>query len=344
MIPSAMAVTNRPSTAPGAGRMNGGKPLTSTTSCQTSRKTTIEPTTEMAAERVMPRPPVRRLRPPRRGGRGSCGRSPRRRPHRDRRGGAVAAGRPATSATTRPGRGESTTTRSATRIASAMLWVTSTIVWAVRAQRRSSSRSNRSRLSASSALNGSSSSSTSGSSASARASATRCRVPPLSSDGRFVTMPGSSWTSSVSSRSRAARRSRRPAGQLQRVGDVRRRAPPRQQARLLEDQPDRPDRARPSVRSSRRTSPRSGARSPAMTRSSVDLPQPLGPISATMPPPGTSRSRPSRTGSRSPARVGKDRSRSRTARAPGPRTGSRASRPLTGWATVSGRMTGATAG
>ena len=31
--------------------------------------------------------------------------------------------------------------------------------------------------------------------------------------------------------------------------------------------------------------PRSGARSPAMTRSSVDLPQPFGPMSATISPP-----------------------------------------------------------
>ena len=52
-----------------------------------------------------------------------------------------------------------------------------------------------------------------------------------------------------------------------------------------------------------------------MTRRSVDLPQPFGPISATIPPPGMVRSMPSRTGSGGPLRVGNanDRSRSRMA-------------------------------
>ena len=49
---------------------------------------------------------------------------------------------------------------------------------------------------------------------------------------------------------------------------------------------------------SRRASPASGRSRPAMTRRSVDLPLPLGPMRATMPPPGTSRSMPSRTGRR----------------------------------------------
>ena len=97
-----------------------------------------------------------------------------------------------------PGPGDRTTTRSATRIASAMLWVTRTIVVRARSQRRSSSRSKRSRVSASSALNGSSRSSTSGSSASARASATRWAVPPDSSAGRLAVTPGSRATSSAS--------------------------------------------------------------------------------------------------------------------------------------------------
>ena len=111
------------------------------------------------------------------------------------------------SATIRPGRGDMTTTRSAMRIASGMLWVTSTMVAADRPQSRSSSRSNRSRVRASSALNGSSSSRTLGSSASARASATRWLVPPDSSEGRAPVTAGSSPTSSTSVARRSARRS-----------------------------------------------------------------------------------------------------------------------------------------
>ena len=116
----------------------------------------------------------------------------------------------AMSATIRAGRADRTTTRSAISTASGMLWVTMTMVVAARCQRRSSSRSNRSRVRASSALNGSSSSRTSGSRASARASATRCRVPPDSSAGREVVTAGSRSTNSLR---RASRSRRRRAGQ-----------------------------------------------------------------------------------------------------------------------------------
>ena len=118
-----------------------------------------------------------------------------------------------------------------------------------RSQSRSSSRSNRSRVSASSALNGSSSSRTSGSSASARASATRWRVPPDSSDGRAAVTAGSRPTSSISVAEACRPALGGPAGELERVGDVVGGRPPRQQPRLLEDEPDR---AGPGRRSARR--------------------------------------------------------------------------------------------
>ena len=142
------------------------------------------------------------------------------------------------SATTRPGRGDRTTTRSATRIASGMLWVTMTMVVAARSQSRNSSRSKRSRLSASSALNGSSSRSTAGSSARARASATRWAVPPDSSDGRESATAGSRPTRSMSAATRAARGSAAQPARSSGIGDVVGGRAPRQQARLLEDQPD----------------------------------------------------------------------------------------------------------
>ena len=142
------------------------------------------------------------------------------------------------SATTRPGRGDRTTTRSAIRIASGMLWVTMTMVVAARSQRRSSSRSKRSRLSASSALNGSSRRRTAGSSASARASATRWAVPPDSSEGRESATAGSRPTRSISVATRGRPALGRPAGELERIGDVVGGRAPRQETRLLEDQPD----------------------------------------------------------------------------------------------------------
>ena len=166
-------------------------------------------------------------------------RSATRPPRRGRRWSAAGAGRPRCPPRRGPGRGDRTTTRSATRIASGMLWVTMTIVGAARSQRRSSSRSNRSRVSASSALNGSSRSRTSGSSASARARATRWRIPPDSSDGRAV-VDGGVEADELDQRGEPRRAPfGGPAGELERVGDVVRGRPPRQQPRLLEDQPDR---------------------------------------------------------------------------------------------------------
>ena len=170
------------------------------------------------------------------------------------------------------------------RIASGMLWVTMTIVVAARSQRRSSSRSNRSRVSASSALNGSSSSSTSGSSASARREGDALAGPA----GQLATgarrrRPGRGRRAR-SARPGARRGARRgQPGELERVRDVGRGRPPRQQARLLEDEPD--PRVGAGDRRSRRAAPcpAVGSSRPAMTRRSVDLPQPFGPMRATMP-------------------------------------------------------------
>ena len=142
------------------------------------------------------------------------------------------------SATTRPGRGDRTTTRSAMRIASGMLWVTRTIVVAARSQSRSSSRSNRSRVRASSALNGSSRRRTAGSSASARAIATRWLVPPDSSAGRAAMMRRVETDESGQRREARSPSFARPAGELERIGDVVGSRAPRQQPRLLEDEPD----------------------------------------------------------------------------------------------------------
>ena len=86
---------------------------------------------------------------------------------------------------TRPGRLLSTTTRSPSRTASRTLCVTNRTVSPRSAQILSSSSCSRSRVIASSAPNGSSMSSSSASWASARASATRCRMPPDSSCGRL---------------------------------------------------------------------------------------------------------------------------------------------------------------
>ena len=126
----------------------------------------------------------------------------------------------AMSATMRPGRGDITTTRSATRIASGMLWVTRITSCGRALAEASSSRSKRSRVRASSALNGSSSRSTSGSSASARASATRWRVPPESSAGRAIRAGGVEADQLGELEQPPIAPFRRPAGELERVGDV----------------------------------------------------------------------------------------------------------------------------
>src|SRR5215472_12893658 len=108
-----------------------------------------------------------------------------------------------------PGRLLSSTTRSPRRTASRTLCVTNSTVRFRPARTRSSSSCSRPAVIASSAPNGSSISSTSASWASARASATRCRMPPDSSCGRFLPNPPR-WTASSRSAARALR-SARPA-------------------------------------------------------------------------------------------------------------------------------------
>ena len=60
MIPSRQASTNRTATVSGAGRMNGGRPLTTTTAFQTRTKTANAASTDSDAARVTMRAPSRR--------------------------------------------------------------------------------------------------------------------------------------------------------------------------------------------------------------------------------------------------------------------------------------------
>ena len=98
----------------------------------------------------------------------------------------------------RPGRLDSSTTRSARRTASRTLWVTKMTVRSVSRQIRSSSSWSRSRVMASRAPNGSSISRIRRSWARARARATRWRMPPESSWGRLVAKPSRRTSSSSS--------------------------------------------------------------------------------------------------------------------------------------------------
>ena len=192
---------------------------------------------------------------------------------------AVAAGRRGRPPRRGPGRGDRTTTRSARNTASGIEWVTSTIVVPVRCHRSSSSALNRSRVSASRALNGSSSRSAAGSSASARAIATRWRMPPRER--------GAAWHGRTRAgrrgqqlRRRAAWRSRgQPASSSGKRTFSSTRAPGSRRGswNTRPTAGSGPATGRPSIA----TEPASGAMSPARTRSSVLLPQPLGPMSAT---------------------------------------------------------------
>ena len=183
----------------------------------------------------------------------------------------------------------STTIWSAIAIASSWSCVTSSVVtWTSSCRRRSHSRSS-ARTLASSAPNGSSSSSTRGSTASARASAIRWRWPPES--WRRVAL----GVAGQPDDRRAARRPARATRVLRLLAD---RQPERdvvahghvlERGVVLEDEADlaplrRHARSRRRRRSS--TRPASGCSSPAMIRSSVDLPEPLGPSSAVSEPSG----------------------------------------------------------
>ncbi len=163
-----------------------------------------------------------------------------------------------------------------------MLWVTSDDRRARSAPRAAAARAlNRSRVSASRALNGSSRSRTAGSSASARAIATRWRVPPDRVDGRRAANSRRPTSPSRSSARAAWRSADQPASSSGKRTFASARAPG-EQPRLLEDEADPRVRARsPAIAVDRHASRRPARSGPAMTRRSVLLPQPLGPISAT---------------------------------------------------------------
>ena len=133
------------------------------------------------------------------------------------------------------------TTRSDTSSASSWSWVTKTLVTCTSSCSRRSQRRSSLRTLASSAPNGSSSSSTFGLTASARASATRWRWPPDSSEGRRLPS-----ASSCTRRSRFMHRVpdlvlRRPDGagpDPEAEGDVLEHAHVAEQGVVLEHEPD----------------------------------------------------------------------------------------------------------
>ena len=109
---------------------------------------------------------------------------------------------------------------------------------------RRSSRLNRSRVSASSALNGSSSRRTSRLEREGPGERDALAHPARQLGRPAAATRRSRPTSSSSSASRARAPGGRPAGELERVGDVAGGRPPRQEPRLLEDEPDRAGRGR----------------------------------------------------------------------------------------------------
>ena len=202
---------------------------------------------------------------------------------------------------TLPGRAVITTIRSAMRTASPTEWVTSTTVRGRSIQRRWSSPSKPSRVSASSALNGSSRRSTGGSLMSARARPARWAIPPESCAGRTPAASASPTRSSASSRLLA---SLRDAGTPARAsGSATLSTVESQGTRrgCWKARPTRPSPARGAPPSPSATLPLVGATSPAMTRSSVLLPHPFGPMITVRLPAGMSRLRPRSASSGSPA-------------------------------------------
>ena len=183
----------------------------------------------------------------------------------------------------------STTTRSASATASATSWVMSTVVKPCSRQMRASSSCISARVSASSAPNGSSRSSTPGRLTSARASATRCFWPPESTDGQSLARSARPTSASAAVRRFAPAR-------LARDADIADHPLPQQQARILEEQPDRA--LQPDRPARRRSGPRPavGVSSPAISRSSVVLPPPERPTTARNCPAGIERSSACSTG------------------------------------------------
>ena len=149
---------------------------------------------------------------------------------------------------------------------------------------------------------------TCGSIASARAIATRCCWPPERRSGYSSILSASPTRSSSASRLLACLLRLRPSTLLLREADVLERRLVREQVELLEDHADPPadevdaPRRRPGASPvislpSRKMRPSSGGSSRLMQRSSVDLPEPLGPITQTTSPRSTSRLTPRRTSS-----------------------------------------------
>ena len=143
------------------------------------------------------------------------------------------------SATTRPGRADRTTIRSATRIASAMLWVTSTIVGRgplPEAQQLEVEALAGQRVEGAERLVEQQHLGLEGEGPGQGDPLARSRrtAPPAG----WRATPGSRATSSARARQPLAPPVGRPAGELERVGDVVGGRAPRQQARLLEDEAD----------------------------------------------------------------------------------------------------------
>src|SRR5207249_1504310 len=185
-----------------------------------------------------------------------------------------------------PGRYVITTTRSASRRDSSMPCVTNTMVCFNSVQMRSNSSCIERRVNASSAPNGSSINNIGASSASARASATRCRIPPERSFGKRSPKPRSaSFPNSASAFSRAP-------------GSPRICSPNATFSRTViqgKSAYSWNTMARAGSGSwtglpKARISPELGRVNPAMALSRVDLPQPEGPSRQTNSPAATSRS------------------------------------------------------
>src|SRR5882757_152 len=185
------------------------------------------------------------------------------------------------SATIRPGPDASTMIRSASSIASSMMWVTSTIFFTgMSGDCQMSSNSSRSVIAvrASSAENGSSIRSTLGSTASARANPTRCFIPPESSRGYASSKPSrptlSIYTPARFSRcSSGSPRASRPSSTLSLTeshGSSAKDWNTSAHSRLI------PSTWRPRYK----TCPELRGTIPLMMRSKVDLPHPEGPTIA----------------------------------------------------------------
>ena len=184
----------------------------------------------------------------------------------------------------------STIIRSASsRPSSTSLVISSTVLRSCR-QMRSSSSCSVARVSASRAPSGSSSSRISGFMASARATATRCRMPPESSRGR-LSRAAARLTSATYCSAHLRRFVLRPVGVnlVDRQLHVLQHAQPRQQRVVLEH--DAALRSGTAHLADRRrgSMPASGASRPATSEISVVLPEPERPTMATNSPRATRR-------------------------------------------------------